>query len=74
MSMVRAAATVHNGTVLVEQPAAGGTRVTMSLVLTQSKDSIVGSHILPVDYAGERDHGLIELSESLPVSSYIKIN
>jgi len=73
MVLVRAAATTHNGTVLVEQIPSGGTRVTMSLIITQSKDSVLGSHILTIDYAGEHDHGLIELSESLPVSSYIDL-
>lgn len=72
MVLVRAAATAHNGTVLVEQIPSGGTRVTMSFTLAQNKTSVLGSHIFTIDYAGERDHGLIELSESRPVSSFIK--
>lgn len=74
MVLVRAAAYAHGGTVLIEQPEKGGTRVTMTVALRQNEGGVVSSNILTVDYAGERDHGLIELSDSLPASAYEKIN
>lgn len=70
MVLIRSAATAHGGTVLVEQPKDQGMRITMSLEIRQSKSTAVRSPILRVDYAGEWDHGLIELSESLPANLY----
>ena len=72
--IVRAAATVHGGTVLIEQPEDGGTRITMSLKLTSRADTIVKSNRFHPDYLGERDHALVELSEKLPASIYQDIN
>lgn len=74
MVLVRAAACAHNGAVLVEQPASGGTKITMTIGIRHQKSGTVKSNILTVDYAGEQDHGLIELSDSLPASAYKKIN
>lgn len=74
MLLIRSAAAAHNGTVLIEQPEFGGTRVTMSLTIRQSKFGTVRSDILSVDYAGERDHALIELSDVLPAASFENIN
>lgn len=71
MVMVRAAATAHNGTVLIEQPQEGGTKVTLTMAIRPQKDGNFRSPAgLKVDYAGERDHGLIELSDLLPASSF----
>lgn len=70
MVMIRAAAASHGGTVLVDQPEGSGTRITMTLAIRQSTDPMVRSNILRVDYAGERDHELLELSDSLPASLY----
>ena len=70
MVLIRAAATAHNGTVLIEQPADQGMRITMTLTVRQSKNATVRSPILSVDYAGEWDHSLIELSEILPAEFY----
>lgn len=74
MVLVRAAAYAHGGTVLVEQPEKGGTRVTVTVALRQKESGVFSSNILTVDYAGERDHGLIELSDLLPTSAYENIN
>lgn len=71
MVLIRAAAAAHGGTVLIDKCGDTGTRVTMTLAIRQG-DARLRSGILPVDYAGERDHGLIELSESLPVSLFEK--
>ena len=67
--LVRSAASAHGGAVLIDAPNAEGTRVTMSLAIRQP-GSAVRSRVLRVDYAGEQDHGLIELSELLPDALY----
>ena len=71
MVLIRSAAAVHGGTVLMENPEGWGTRITMSMTIRQDGANL-RSRILTVDYAGERDHGLIELSDSLPVNLYEK--
>lgn len=70
MVLIRSAAAAHGGTVLVEQPKDGGTRITMTIEIRKSTTNTLRTPILRVDYAGERDHRLIELSESLPASLY----
>jgi len=70
MVLIHGAATAHGGTVLLEKTPSGGTRITMSIALRQSADSNVRASILHVDYAGERDHRLLELSDSLPAELY----
>ncbi len=72
MVLVRSAASSHNGTVLVEQTETH-TRITMSLLITQSSETAVRSPVLFVDYAGDRDHKLIELSDALPAEAYKNI-
>lgn len=68
--LVRCAAANHGGTVLIDQPGSQGTRVTMTLAIQQNPEAMLRSPRLRVDYAGERDHGLLELSESLPFGLY----
>lgn len=68
MVLIRSAAAAHGGTVLMEHPAECGARITMTLSLTQ--DTVVRSNVLQVDYAGERDHALIELADRLPIEAY----
>ena len=65
MVMIRSAAAIHGGTVLIDHPE-GSTRLTMSIAIRQDVEPMVRSHILQVDYAGERDHSLVELSDVLP--------
>lgn len=72
MVMIRSAAANHGGTVLIDQPAGKGTRITMTLAIRQNLDGVLRSPVMRVDYAGERDHGLIELADCLPVSVYEK--
>ena len=72
MVLIRSAAAAHGGTVLVDQPEGQGTRVTLTLAIRQNSVSMVRSPMPPVDYAGERDHGLLELSETLPTELYQK--
>ena len=67
MVLVRQAAAAHGGTVLIEKPA--GLRVTLSFPIRQG-GSQVRTPVFGVDYTGELDHGLIELSDVLPRESY----
>lgn len=73
MVLIRSAATAHGGTVLVDQPEGQGTRITMTMEIRQNGGRL-SCPILRVDYAGERDHSLIELSDVLPASVYTKEN
>lgn len=68
--IIRCAAQQHGGTVLVDQPEGCGTRVTLSLSIRSGNPDQVRSPVLRVDYSGERDHGLLELSDVLPLDLY----
>ena len=68
--LVRSVATLHGGTVLVDHPAESGTRVTMTIAIRSARDGILRSPRMRVDYAGEWDHSLLELSDILPASLY----
>ena len=70
MVLIRAAAAAHGGTVLMEYPEGGGVRITMTMRIDQSAASTLQSNLISVDYAGDRDHALIELSDSLPAKLY----
>lgn len=70
MVLIRSAAAQHGGTVLIDQPEGCGTRVTMTLAIRQGSTSQIRSPIFRIDYAGERDHSLIELSDCLPAKLY----
>ena len=68
MRLVQSAAAAHGGTVLME-PVRGGMKVTMSIAIRQDGGTL-RSPALRIDYAGERSHALIELSDQLPGSLY----
>lgn len=70
MVLIRSTATAHNGTVLIDQPAQCGTRITMSFAIDPGAGTKLRAPTLQVDYAGERDHGLLELSDILPAQLY----
>lgn len=72
MPLVRAVAASHGGTVLIDHPADGTTRITMTLSVVHSSENVVRSSIrIPTsNYAGDRDRGLLELSEILPAEAY----
>lgn len=74
MVMVRAAAASHGGTVLLEQLPGAGLRVTMTLQLAQNSNVTLRSPAYRVDYLGELDHSLVELSDALPADAYNSIN
>lgn len=67
--LVRAAARAHSGTLLLTPQTSGGTLATLSFPIRQESTSL-RSPTVRIDYAGERDHGLIELSGSLPLEFY----
>ena len=70
MVLLRGAAAIHGGTVLLEYPKDSGTRVTLTLAIRQKSDPMVQSPTFQVDYAGERDHRLLELADVLPHTLY----
>ena len=70
MVIVQAAAAAHGGTVLIEQPQEGGTKVTLTLSIRPQTDGNFRSPGLTIDYSGGRDRGLIELADLLPASSF----
>ena len=71
MVIVQSAAAAHGGTVLIEQPPEGGTKVTMTLAVRPQTDGNFRSppKVL-IDYSGGRDRGLVELADLLPASSF----
>lgn len=69
LTLVRTAAAVHQGTLLLKPLKNGGTQATLSLSIRQTPGTL-RSPMVRIDYAGERDHGLIELSDSLPYYLY----
>lgn len=72
MVLVREAATAHGGTVLLDQVEGGGTRITMTIAIRLPEHNELRSPRFWMDYTGERDHGLVELSEVLPPELYHK--
>lgn len=70
MVLVRSAAASHGGVVLIDQPESSGTRVTFTIDLSRKPDPNLHSRVLTVDYAGNLDHWLVELADSLPPEAY----
>lgn len=70
MVLIRSAAAIHGGTVLIDHPEGSGTRITLTLTIRQNTSGNVRSPLLRIDYTGERDHNLVELSEILPAELY----
>lgn len=70
MVLIRSAAAAHGGTVLMEHGTDFGTRLTMTIPIRQISDPMVRSPMIHVDYAGDRDHRLLELSDCLPAELY----
>lgn len=69
MTLIRSAAADHGGTVLLEQ--SHGTRVAMTMAIRKEIPGTLRSPKLRIgDYAGGRDLGLLEFSETLPPSAY----
>lgn len=70
MLMIKSAASAHGGTVLIERGKKGGTRLTMTLAIRKDLGGNMASPFFRIDYAGELDHGLIELADVLPPSAF----
>lgn len=70
MVLIRSAAAIHGGTVLIDHPEGTGTRITMTMAIRQDTSGNLRSPLLRFDYTGERDHNLVELSEILPAELY----
>lgn len=70
LALVRCAAVIHNGTVLLDKPEGTGTRITLSFPNIQTSSAILRSTGSFVDYAGGWDHALLELSDVLPPHLY----
>lgn len=68
--LIRATAAAHGGTVLIDHPDGVGTRITMTIAIRSPADATLRSPVFRVDYTGERDHALVELSEILPPEQY----
>ncbi len=69
MALIRSVAILHGGTVLIDRPQGTGTRITMTLAVRRGGD-LLRSAVFKVDYAGERDHGLLELVDVLSDDLY----
>ena len=70
MVLIRSTAANHGGTVLIDRCQGKGTRITMTLAIRQSKDTLLRSPVSRIDYAGGHDHILLELSDCLPLSAF----
>ena len=70
MVLVRLAAAAHDGTVLMDWPKETGTRFTLTLAIRHDHTDSLRSPMLRIDYTGERDHALVELSDVLPSNLY----
>lgn len=71
MVLIRSAAALHGGTVLVDNCENCGTRIIMSLAIRTVGGSDVRSPRRQIDYAGGWDSALIALAESLPAELYM---
>lgn len=69
--LVRAAAAAHGGTVLMEQ-SQERTTLTMTISIRESTEALVRTLVLRPDYAGERDHLLLEFADFLSAAHYNK--
>lgn len=75
MTLITSVTCAHGGTVLVDHPTPNLTRITMTIAITKDDTGVLRSPVFRIgDYAGGRDKGLLELSETLPTDSYKKIN
>lgn len=74
MAIVHAVAIDHGGTVLVDTPECGGTRITMTLAIRNSDTLIMRTPVnLPsCGYTAGLDAGLLEFADVLPVDAFKK--
>lgn len=72
--MVRRTAALHGGALLIGPAPDGGTQAALSLALRSEPPAGFRSPRLPVDYTGELDHTLVELSRELPSTVFESLN
>lgn len=70
MVLIRSAAALHGGTVLLDHPENSGMRLTMSLSIRAPRETQVHSQVRRVDRSGGHDRALVELSRVLPPDLY----
>lgn len=71
MLLVQQCARIHGGVVLADKSSIGGSRITMTIpIRQQSSDRLHAPLNLWLDYAGGRDHTLVELSDCLSSAHY----
>lgn len=70
MVLARSVASIHSGALLMEVSPSRGAMITMSISLTRRELSL-RSPYTRIDYAGEHNHCLIELSDCLSAEQYI---
>lgn len=69
MTLVRSVALAHGGTVLLEEH--NGTRVAMTIAIRKEPPGVLRTPTIRIsDYAGGRNLGLLEFSETLPSEAY----
>lgn len=69
MVLARSVASIHSGALLMEISPDQGAKITMSISLTK-KELSLRSPYTRIDYSGEHNHCLIELSDCLPAEQY----
>ncbi len=72
--LIQHAASVHRGTLLMDQPEESQIRFTLTFPIRQSAYQTLRSPVMYIDYLGGRDHALVELSDVLPASLFEDIN
>ena len=70
MTLIKAAAESHGGTVLIDTPEDGGARITLTISIRQRASDCLRSPVLRLDRYGGLDQALIELSEVLPPEAF----
>jgi len=71
MMLIRSVAAAHGGAVLIDHPQENSNRVTMTIEINTDSNGHISTPILGIgDYAGGRDHALLELSDILPAEMY----
>lgn len=72
LAIVHAVAIDHGGTVLVDTPESGGTRVTMTMAVRNSDSMLLRTPIATPNrsYAAGLDTGLVEFSDVLPAEAF----
>lgn len=71
MTLIHTAAAAHGGTVLVDQPEGSGTRVTMTIRISNAPANMLRTPTMRISsYSGEMDNAMVEFSEILPAELF----